>query len=97
MRTFRGIPECNLPLGRRFTTIITHTCDDEDDPYVETTFVDVAPGRIDVLLRPHADLRRTRGQSPRLCYIKTAWPHLVPRALVGGEREFPIHVVPPVG
>jgi hypothetical protein len=30
-------------------------------------------------------------------YIKTAWPHLVPRALVGGEREFPIHVVPPVG
>ncbi len=55
MRTFRGIPECNLPLGRRFTTIITHTCDDEDDPYVETTFVDVAPGRIDVLLRPHTD------------------------------------------
>lgn len=55
MRTVRGIPESNLPNGRRFTATITHTCDDEDHPYVETTFVDVAPGRIDILLRPHAD------------------------------------------
>ena len=53
MRTVRGTPECALPNGRRFTAIITHTCDDEDDPYVETTFVDVALGRIDVLVRPH--------------------------------------------
>lgn len=56
MRTVRGIPECNLPNGRRFTATIAHTCDNEDDPYVETTFVDVAAGRIDVLLRPHANL-----------------------------------------
>lgn len=55
MRFVRGIPECNLPNGRRFTAKVTHTCDDEDDPYIESTFVDIAPGRIDVLLRPHAD------------------------------------------
>ncbi|GIW91593.1 MAG: hypothetical protein KatS3mg109_2025 [Pirellulaceae bacterium] len=54
MRTVRGIPECKLPDGRRFKATITYTCDDEDQPYVETTFVDVAPGRIDVLLRPNA-------------------------------------------
>lgn len=56
MRTVRGLPDCNLPNGRRFTGSVTHTCEDEDAPYVESTFVDVAPGRIDVLLRPHAPL-----------------------------------------
>ena len=56
MRTVRGIPECSLPHGRRFAATVTHTCEDEEAPYVETTFVDIAPGRIDVLLRPHAAL-----------------------------------------
>lgn len=55
MRTVSGIPECALLNGRRFTATVTHNCEDADDAYIETTFVDVAPGRIDVLLRPHAD------------------------------------------
>jgi len=54
MRTVRGTPECSLLNGRRFTATVTHNCEDAVDGYVETTFVDVAPGRIDVLLRPHA-------------------------------------------
>jgi len=55
MRTVSGIPECVLLNGRRFTATVTHNCEDADDAYIETTFVDVAPGRIDVLLRPHAE------------------------------------------
>jgi hypothetical protein len=53
MRTVCGIPECSLPNGRRFAATVTYTCEDEDAPYVETSFVDIAPGRVDVLLRPH--------------------------------------------
>ena len=55
MRFVRGTPECALINGRRFAAIVTHNCEDSDGPYVETTFVDVAPNRIDVLLRPHAN------------------------------------------
>jgi hypothetical protein len=54
MRTVRGTPECTLPHGRRFTARVTHSCEDADDAYIETTFVDVAPGRINILLRPNA-------------------------------------------
>lgn len=55
MRTVRGLPECNLSNGRRFATTVTHTCEDEDAPYAEATFVDIALDRIDVLLRPRTD------------------------------------------
>jgi hypothetical protein len=53
MRTVRGIPNCRLPNGRRFPATVTYTCEDEDAPYVESTFVDIAPGRLDVFFRPH--------------------------------------------
>ena len=56
MRTLRGTPECSLPNGRRLSALVTYTCKDEDSPYIETTFVDVASGRIEVLLRPNADI-----------------------------------------
>lgn len=51
MRTVRGVPERSLLSGRRFTALVTYSCEDESEPRVERTFVDIAPGRLEILLR----------------------------------------------
>ena len=51
MRTVRGVPECSLLNGRRFAALVTYSCEDESEPRVERTFVDIAPGRLERLLR----------------------------------------------
>ena len=97
MRTVRGIPECSLPNGRRFAASVTHTCEDEDSPYVEPTFVDVAPGLVDILLRPRAPLTtvfsiqlaaEARSRFPR---IRAWWSTMRRRPFAVPSNDVSIH------